>query len=379
MRKLKLLVGVILMVLLCLFPVCACAGQADDILSDQFKEYDFSDADNLYAEYSDQGSFSGIIQDILAGNFNPSSEGFLQNVVNMVVPNLNGYLLNFVLLFGICLLLSAIHKLNVETAAKTSEIVTTVTNAVFTIILFSGFFSVIKNASEAVGGLSKALDTIIPVLTVAMIASGSGSTAAVLNPESAVLSQFINNIITTLVLPAVIILAVFIILDAVFTKDKFGGVIAFGKSLLSWVVGILFTFYASVVSIKGLAAASYDGISLRTMRYAVNNSVPLVGSLIGDGVNLALACCSMLKSAIGIAAFILIVLSVLSPLLSMLVYMLLLKAFGACVSPFAPAQTITLVNSLSELLKLLISAVIGMTVIFLIIIGIAVGTGNQIF
>lgn len=377
MRKMLFAVLTVLLIFISAEANAQEEDNAGEILERQYESYDFNDADALFDKYCAGTSFSSVVRDILSGSFDPQ-DSFAANIAAIAVPKLNEQITAFTIMFGMALLLSAAGCIQSDTASRYRELLGTVSNAAFAIWLFSGFFSASKQAAFAVGELTRVTDTVVPLLTVALTASGGVATASILNPESAVISQIVNNIISGAAIPAVIILSVFVILDSVFAKDKFAGVFAFGKSAITWCIGAVFTFYASVVSIKGLAAASYDGISLRTVRYAISNSVPLVGSLAGDGINLALACCSMVKSAIGIASVILIVLSVLSPLVSMILYMLMLRCFAACVSPFAPPEMIKMTSSAAELMKLLISAVAGAAVMLLIVTGIVIGAANAI-
>ncbi len=374
-RKIVFLVCLLIFLFIPLNAFCEEADDIGDTLNSYYNDYDFTMVDNLSGEFS-AIRFSDIVSSILNGTFD-SEEMIWQNVINIIMPSVKQITKNAPILLLIILAMGILDGISTNSTELLSHM-NVVGNALIAITLISEFAAVFLQASRVFITLSSILDVLLPILTVALVASGAVSTAAVLNPDGAVLSQTVNTIVSNIIMPIIIIVAVLAILEAVFAHDKFNGIVAFGKSSVNWAAGFIFTVYAGIISIKGLVASSYDGISLRTVRYAMNNSIPLVGSLIGDGMNMALACSSLVKSAIGIAGFVLIVLVVASPIVSLIIYMFMLKALIAFSLPFISNGTAYIMNVLADLTKSLISLVVGMTIIFIIIIGFAIGAASVI-
>ena len=134
----------------------------------------------------------------------------------------------------------------------------------------------------------------------------------------------------------------------------------------------MYTFYGAVVGIRGLSAASYDGVALRAFRYTLGSSVPLAGSLLGDGVNLALAGCAAVKNAFGTASLLLTVFTVLAPFSAVVMNMLALRAFTAFCGAFAPSGIIRMAAGAADLLKLLAAVMLGAGLLTLSMLGIAI-------
>lgn len=347
----------------------------NDILNNQYNQFDFSAVDSIMQDFS-QTDFSEIVKSILNGTFD-SEKMIWQNAINIILPTLKRFLTGVPILLILIIVVGVIDSLSVN---KTNfiEQIHTVENALISITIVTSFAAMFVQAARSFATITTILETIVPILTIALVASGANSTAAMLNPDSAVLSQAVSGIVTNIIFPIILIIAVLVVLDAVFIHNNFGGLVAWGKSSVNWISGLIFTVFSAIISIKGLVASSYDGISLRTVRYAISNSVPLVGSLIGDGINMALACSSIVKSAIGIASFVVIILVVASPLISLLIYMLALKAVAGISLPFISSQTAGLIGAFSDLTKCLISLIIGMSIMLFIIIGFAIGAANII-
>ena len=346
-----------------------------DVLNSQYDQFDFSSIDGIMRDFA-QLDFSDIVKSILNGTFD-SEKMIWQNITNFVLPTVRQFASGIPIILILIIIVGVIDGISVKNTDFVDH-VHTVANALISITIITSFAAMFSQTTKVFSTMTAVLETLVPILTIALVASGASSTAAMLNPDSAVLSQTVNSLVAKIVLPIILLIAVLVVLDTVFIHNRFGGLVAWGKSSANWITGFIFTVFSAIISIKGFVASSYDGISLRTIRYAMNNSVPLVGSLIGDGINMALACSSIVKSAIGVASFILIILVVASPLVSLIIYMLILKAVSAVTLPFMSSQTAGLISSFADLTKCLISLIIGMSIILFIIIGFTSGAANII-
>lgn len=374
----KLVKIVFSLTLLCIMLTVVAHAQENDELNDmlenQYEQYDLSDIDTFMKEETGT-TYSEIITSILNGTFN-IQETVGNNLVAIIMPSFKKAIQGMPILILLILITGIISNLLPEGSSFYKQL-SNIASASICVCLFISFISVFNGAKEAINSISEGMNQAIPLLSVALVASGATSTANTLSPESAIISQGGANIINNIVLPLILVMAIILILDVVFVQNRFSNVFNFGKSLITWGAGGLFTIYAAMVSINGFASASYDGISLRAVRYAMSNTIPLIGSLLGDGVNMAIACCSIVKSAMGIATFIMIILVSVAPIASMTIYLLILRAVSACISPFASSEVLRLISSTADLIKIMVSVLMGLLIIILIMLGFVIAAANS--
>ena len=367
---------ILILLLICNFGIAYAQENfsISDLLNEHYNQYNFTDVDDFMSNNSDT-DFSSIVTSILDGTFN--SENIIwNNILKLVFPSVRKVLQNMPIMFILVLLLSILDNF-IPSSSSFYGLVSNIGNCLIGTLLFVCFMDAFDQARQGINTIIDALNKVVPILSAALVASGASSTANTLSPESAVISQGCTNLINNIFLPIILVLVIILVLDVIFVQNRFSNLYSFGKNVVTWGTGGLFTIYAAIVSINGFASTSYDGISLRTVRYAMSNSVPLIGSLLGDGVNMAIACCGIVKSAIGIASFIMILFLAASPIITMASYMLMLKISAVCISPFASQNTTRLVNSMADLIKLIISILVGLTIIILIMLGFVIGAANS--
>jgi hypothetical protein len=54
------------------------------------------------------------------------------------------------------------------------------------------------------------------------------------------------------------------------------------------------------MTVQGITSASIDGISIRATKYAISNSIPIVGGFLRDGFDIVIAGSVLIKNAVGI-------------------------------------------------------------------------------
>ena len=66
--------------------------------------------------------------------------------------------------------------------------------------------------------------------------------------------------------------------------------------------------------------ATYDGISFKAARYAIGNSVPVVGGFLSGGLDLLMAGGMLIKNSVGMCGILLLVIVIAVPLVQLVVY-----------------------------------------------------------
>ena len=166
------------------------------------------------------------------------------------------------------------------------------------------------------------------------------------------------------------------LVDGTIGEGKLSGVTALLKSAATWVIGGLFTIFSGVITLQGLVSGVSDGISLRSIKYALSSSVPVIGGAVSESVAAVISGACALKGAAGIMGIIVIVTTVLSPTLNLLGYYAAIKCLSAVITPFCENKICDMIKNAAEYIKLAAITVFGVGVIWFVFLSALVCCGG---
>ena len=133
------------------------------------------------------------------------------------------------------------------------------------------------------------------------------------------------------------------------------------------------------LTVRGLNSGVYDGISIRALKYTVNSSVPIVGGILRDGLDLILASGVLVKNALGGVAILIIFGIVIQPIIEIACVSLALKLVTAVLEPINDTQTTGFINSVTSVINFAIATVIIVALMYVVVIILAICSSQYIF
>ncbi len=246
----------------------------------------------------------------------------------------------FVLLPAFAIILAASLLCGIMNSAKSgflhstmSDIIGFVAYLAVGAVVLSCLVSVLSSCLSAMTALGRQMELVYPVLLTLMAASGGNVSAAIYRPAVTFLSGGILKLFTSVVMPvciSVLILGYVGNLSAEVRTEKLGD---FFKSICRWLIGLSLGLFGLFLTVQGIAASQYDGISLRTVKYVISGSVPVVGGFLSGSVDLVLAGSALIKNALGSFSVLLLAAVVLKPLLLLAATQLFLRISAAATEP----------------------------------------------
>ena len=246
----------------------------------------------------------------------------------------------FVLLPAFAIILAASLLCGIMNSAKSgflhstmSDIIGFVAYLAVGAVVLSCLVSVLSSCLSAMTALGRQMELVYPVLLTLMAASGGNVSAAIYRPAVTFLSSGILKLFTSVVMPvciSVLILGYVGNLSAEVRTEKLGD---FFKSICRWLIGLSLGLFGLFLTVQGIAASQYDGISLRTVKYVISGSVPVVGGFLSGSVDLVLAGSALIKNALGSFSVLLLAAVVLKPLLLLAATQLFLRISAAATEP----------------------------------------------
>ncbi|MDR0855468.1 MAG: stage III sporulation protein AE [Christensenellaceae bacterium] len=199
----------------------------------------------------------------------------------------------------------------------------------------------------------------LPIMLTLLAAIGGGATSGVFQPIAAFLTGFIAKTIEVVVIPMFIASSVFIIVSNLTKGVKFTKLAEGLQSVAKWLMGILFGILITLLTLGGTVGAGVDGVSLKSMKFAVSGYVPILGGYLASGFDIVLAGALVVKNSVGALAVLLLFAAVCAPILKLVVLSLLLKLAGGIVQATGEDEISSLLTGTGKNLNILIAGSAG--------------------
>lgn len=258
----------------------------------------------------------------------------------------------------------------VSKAAQTAQFVIIGT---ITIGILSVAFSI---GAGAITSMTSFTSELFPLLITLLTALGGITSAAILSPATVFLTTGISIFFSNVIMPLVIVLTVFTIINNFSTSIKLTGFCALIKTIVKWAIGLSFTIFLGIITIQGLLGSTFDGISIKTAKYTIDKLVPIIGGMVSDSVDVLISCTLLIKNAVGIAGIIIIAGIAITPVFGILAHYFLFKLTGAVLEPIGGKPIGKFATESADVLLLLFAAVLAAAAMFFITVAVIIGAGN---
>lgn len=357
-------------------------SEIEDYVDDQLKDIDFGEFDKIITDLNNQqkeifgDNFSVKLKKILAGETQVNFTSIGSAVLSIFSKDIVAILPLLCSLIGIGILSSIITQTSYASDKSVADIVHFVCFGVIVTIVFSWTSSLIKLTSNTLGLIKSQMEISFPILLTLMTALGSVVSVSVYQPVVAILAGSVMTIFTNFILPLFIFCLVFTVAGNLSDNIKLSRFSQFFMSIFKWTIGITFTLFSSLLVVQGITAGSYDGLSIRTTKYAMKSYIPFVGSYLSDGLNLILTSSMLIKNSVGLAGLILLFATVISPIVKILVLKFSLALASSILEPICDKRICSFLGGVSKCLSMLIATICSVGFAYLITTGLIMCSGN---
>ncbi|MBM7613999.1 stage III sporulation protein AE [Alkaliphilus hydrothermalis] len=243
-------------------------------------------------------------------------------------------------------------------------------------LTIKSFLIALTIGREAIDLMVTFMHALLPVLLAILLAMGGITSSAFFHPVLLGAVGFVGTVVKTLVLPLIFFSTVLSIVNNFSSKIQITKLAGLLRQLAVMILGSILTAFIGVISIQGITAASVDGVTMRTAKFAVDKFIPIVGGFLSDAMDTVVGCSLLLKNAIGAIGLITVFLICLIPMIKIIALIVIYKLCAAVIEPIAQKQLVDCLNQMSNALVLLFATVSSVAIMFFITITIIVGTGN---
>ena len=307
------------------------ADALTDEINDQINDIDLSELEDFYDSLSvNDFDFSPVdyINDLLSGKAGT-------NVGDLVKYALSSFFSDFItflpLLSGVLAVsvFGVIMKSVKSDGGSACGVVYYVELLSCVLLLLPALYSIVSSSFSAVSNMAKFCEIVSPVLLTLMTASGGTVSVSIFQPAVLLLGGGMVTIVNAFILPFSVFILIFSVISGLSKEVRLGKFTEFFTSIIKWVIGLLTTVFSVFLTVQGIVGAASDGLSAKAAKYAVSNSIPIVGGLIKDGFDLIRCGSVLIKNAVGLSSVVVLFFIVLTPVLKIAALSILLKLVSA--------------------------------------------------
>ena len=353
-------------------------------IGEQLDDLDFSDLetyiDSLENSVKDMfsGGFVSKVESLINGEY-ITGDSFLSSVFSLLWDGLLDFLPIIASIIAISILGGMVGNLKPSSGGKSiGNIVHFVTYGVVIVFLGTTLVELIALTSKTLTSLKSLMDMIFPVLLTLLTAVGGSVSVGLYQPAIALLGNIFISLITYFLMPLFIFSIVFSIVGNLSNNVKLDKFVAFLQGTFKWSIGLLFTLFLGFITIQGISASAVDGLSIRTAKYTIKSYVPIVGGYVSDGLSIIMASSMLIKNAVGTAGLLLILFSVISPVISLILFMLSLRFMAGIIEPIGDKKTANFVSDISKSMSMLIALIVAVSFMYMVMTGLIMCSCNLI-
>lgn len=277
----------------------------------------------------------------------------------------------------IFILLSAfLQSLKAESDDSVNMIYSTATALLVATVVLVKLTSTVSLASMAISVASNFVYAFIPVFCSIVVASGGITTGFSTNTTLLILAQGLSFISSNVFMPIVncyLALGVTSSLRYELNLDK---LLTSVKKIITTCISFVSGVFVSVLSVKTAVAGRADMLGLRSIRFAINSVVPVIGSSISEGLLSIQAYSSLIKSSVGIVGVMAVVLVFLPSIIEVVLWRISLTLCVIVSDVFGDKSVSAVLNAFLNTLLLINVILILSMVTTVISFGILIAAGG---
>lgn len=347
--------------LLCLFFVFLVAFNcdtktvsADDLsnnIEDQLERIDLSELEEYFNSIKDKPDldFFKYFKNMLSGEYEEEFDSVSEYAFELFLSKIYYSMPLFISIIAIAIFCGIVKNVRG----------TLLSEGIGDLIVFVGLISIITLLTGEIISLFTSTENVIknianlneitsPIIMTLMLATGEKVSASIYKPSASFLANGIITVMQSIVIPLIELILIFNIISAFSSSVKLNKFSDLFYSTIKWIIGIIVTVFSVFLSVKGITGATFDGISIKAAKYAISNSIPLVGGFISGGFDIMLAGSIIIKNSVGIASVVALFYTILSPVVTISVFNLLLKFVAAVTEPVTDGRISSFCGSISK-------------------------------
>lgn len=344
-------------------------GDAEEELLAQEESFGISTFLSEADKYTDDINVTEIFNWSKSGNLD--NKKILKFIINILGDNLQSALSMMAGIIVVIIIHSILktisENLGNESVAKIAYYIQYI---MIVTLVMGNFSSIIKDIKNSISDLTSFANTLIPLLTTLMIATGNATTSHIIEPILLLVITFIGNFIMNVLIPIVLVATALGIISKISEHAQVSKLSKFLNKGSVWVLTTVLTLFLSLAALEGNVTSGLDGMTLKAGKSILSNAVPVVGGILGDAIDTVLGYSNIIKNAVGIVGIFVIASICIRPILNLTALTITYYLGAALCEPIADKKIVGLIEQMGGTFKVFLAIMFTITV--MLIVGIAI-------
>ena len=269
-------------------------------------------------------------------------------------------------------LLSSILKSleNSFSSGNISKITTYIIFITMVSLTLIGFKDVLTICYRTINSTVGLMQVIMPILITFLTLMGFPITSTALNPIFLGGVTLINIIFKEFMFTSITVVFAILVINNLSQSIKLSKLSSFIKNINIVTIGAMFTIYLGLVSIQGIYVTSFDKFSVKTVKFAIGNFIPVVGGFVSDSVDILLSSSQLIKNVFGGIGLVILIGICLVPIIKILSVIIVYKVAAVVVEPVGEESMSSFLNDVANLMVIMLACVIAIMIMFFVTIAI---------
>lgn len=327
---------IILAVCITAFPVICCAADYSDYL-DSFDLSSFNKLDNETQELLNELGLDDFDYESITGI---SFSDIVQYIINVIVKKSEGPIKSGITVIAFIMLSSLfksfgfqLHKSGIE------DFYETITNLIISVFLITSLTDCIGLCCSTVKLCADFTFAFFPAFCIIVATSGGTMTSFSVNTTLLILAQGLNFISSLFFIPITNCFLALGVCSSLRKDLNLSGITASLKGIITTIISSLSAVFVSVLSVKTAVASRADALGLRSVRFAINSIVPVIGSSISEGLLSIQSYSSLIKTSVGVVGIIAVCAIFLPSIAEAALWRFMLSIADICSQLFSDSPT----------------------------------------
>ena len=231
--------------------------------------------------------------------------------------------------------------------------------------------SLLSLGREAIREMDAFSKILLPSLAVAGAAAGAPTAAFAWRMATSLFCDLLITLVDRLLIPLIYAHFALITCDALVGGEMLARLAKLVKWLVTGLLTLFLTGFIFYLNVSGGIAGSADALAVKTAKFAMSGTVPVVGGILSDAAEAVLAGASIVRGALGIFGVVALIGICLTPFLRLGIQALLFKLVSALSAPLADSRLVKYLDDVGGAVSLVLAATA--SVAFLLMISLVSG------
>lgn len=198
-----------------------------------------------------------------------------------------------------------------------------------TALTVSDMTTMVGLGRETISKMGDFADLILPAMATLTAATGAVTGAAVRQGVTVLFSDLLITAVDSLLVPLVYAYIALSCAQAALGNGGLGKLAGLVRGTAVFLLTAMLLAFTGYLTASGAIAGSVDAAVVKTARMTISRAVPVVGGILSDAAESALASASVLRSTVGVAGMLVVLAICLTPFLQLALHYLAYKLAAA--------------------------------------------------